>query len=279
MKPIWACLLTATLSCAVSVSRAQLQRLPDPQPQHVFGGTVQNINVVWHNAGDNTVRAEIATQLYQASSATVVPLNKIVWKRLEILPQQTVLESAPLALPTVKAPTRFLVQWIVGTNQLSAPTDLLVYPTNLLNELKLLISGDEFGVFDPADRIKPLLRQSGIDFLDLGTVPLEKFRGRLALLGPFESSGQMRDDLPASIRKMASAGVAVVWIQPPPRPGDELKPSFNVLAAGKAAVVVVQPEMVASLCTNPQSRLNLVYFCKLALRPAPFSLPNFTSQP
>jgi hypothetical protein len=45
------------------------------------------------------------------------------------------------------------------------------------------------------------------------------------------------------------------------------------------AIVVVQPELVADLANNPQSQLNLIYFCKLALHPQPPALPDFSPQP
>jgi hypothetical protein len=42
------------------------------------------------------------------------------------------------------------------------------------------------------------------------------------------------------------------------------------------AVVVVQPELVANLPENPQAQLNLIYFCKLALRPQSSALPGLS---
>jgi hypothetical protein len=279
MKPFCAFLMAATLSCAVNTSRAQLQLVPEHPVQRVFGGMAQKVNVVWYNAGENTVKAEVHARLYQATSATVAPSGEIPWKRLEVLPRQTILESVSLDFPAVRAETRFLVQWIVGTNQPTEPTEILVYPTNLLNELNGLVHGDDFGVLDPGDHIKPLLTQSGIDFLDLGTVPLEKFHGKLAIIGPYDTKAQMREGLGMAVKKIAAAGVAVVWLQPPSDPAEEIKPSFYVVSGNKATVVVVQPELVASVSKNPLSQLNLVYFCKLSLNPTPFSLPNLASQP
>jgi hypothetical protein len=42
----------------------------------------------------------------------------------------------------------------------------------------------------------------------------------------------------------------------------------------QTAVVVVQPELVDDLAENPQSQLNLIYFCHLALNPQPPVLPG-----
>jgi hypothetical protein len=89
----------------------------------------------------------------------------------------------------------------------------------------------------------------------------------------------MRGDLTQSVRKMAGRGAAVVWMQPPPEPGDELKPSFYVVPEGKGTVVVVQSALVAALSESPRSQLNLIYFSKLALNPKRFSLPDSNIQP
>jgi hypothetical protein len=89
----------------------------------------------------------------------------------------------------------------------------------------------------------------------------------------------MREGLAPAIQKITRKGVAVVWIQPPPGPKDQIKPSFYIVPEGKGSVVVVQADLVAKLPENLKSQLNLVYFCKLALNPTPFALPDLKTQP
>jgi hypothetical protein len=43
---------------------------------------------------------------------------------------------------------------------------------------------------------------------------------------------------------------------------------------GKAAVVIVQADVIANLPENPQAQLNLIQFARLALHPAPPRLPH-----
>ena len=222
---------------------------------------------------------EIRTRLYQTSSATVAPISEKPRKKIEILPGQTVLESLSMDFPAVNSETRFLIQWLEGTNQVVGKTELLVYPTNMLGELKLLLGEATLGVLDPNDQLKPLLRQNRVEFSDLGETALEDFKGKLAVIGPFSTRAQMREGLAQSIQKIARKGVAVVWIQPPPGSKDPIRPSFGIVPAGRGVVVLVQPDLVANLQENPQSQLNLVYFCKLALNPTPLSLPDFKNQP
>jgi len=265
--------------CWSSVSHAQLQLLPDKEPQCVFAGDFRPITVVWHNVSDRTVDAELRARLYQTTSATAAPLVEKLWKKIELLPGQTVLESAQMDFPAVNAETQFLIQWLEGTNRVIGRTEVLVYPTNLLKELKPLLGENTPGVLDPNDELKPLLKRSRVDFLDLAETPLEDFQGKLAVIGPFQSKTQMRAGLAQSILRMARKGAAVVWIQPPPEPKDKIIPSYYVVPEGKGAVVVVQPDLVANLAENPKSQLNLVYFCKLALTPEPFLLPDLKTQP
>jgi hypothetical protein len=134
-------------------------------------------------------------------------------------------------------------------------------------------------MLDPDGAFKPVLTQNGVAFLDLGGKALEEFSGKLAIIGPFQSRSQMHDGLAQAVRKMAQRGVAVVWIQPPPEPTDPMVPSFYVVPGGKASVVVVKSDLVIDFSKTPKSQLNLVYFCRLALNPAPLSLPYLGLQP
>jgi len=261
------------------VACAQLQLLPDREPQRVFAGAARKIIVTWHNDSDKSEDADIRTQLYQTSSATAAPLSEKSWKQIEILPGQTVLEFASMDFPAVNAETRFLIQWLEGTNRVMGKTEVLVYPTNLLSELKPLLGEENLGVLDLNNELKPVLKQNHVEFLDLGEAALKDFQGKLAIIGPFSTKAQMREGLAQTIQKIARKGVAVIWIQPPPGPTDQIKPSFYIVPEGKGLIMVVHADLVAKLPENPNSQLNLVCFSKLALNPEPFPLPDLTKQP
>lgn len=268
------------LACAASGASAQLAVMPGPTPQGVFGGQSQEIRVCWRNAGDHLTEIMVQANLLQASSATVVSISTVPWKILQVLPDQTVLESASLDFPSVRAETRFLIQWLADSNRVMGTTEVLVYPTNLLSGLKPLLNGNEkLGVLDPNDAVKPALKQNGVDFVDLADMALEDFSSRLAIIGPFQSKMQVRDGLAQAIQRIARKGTAVVWIQPPPNPSDEITPSFYIVPVGKGTIVVVQPDLVADFRENPRSQLNLIHFCNLALHPVPLSLPDLSLQP
>ena len=259
---------------------AQLEVVPDSKPQFALSGNERRISVVLRNLGANSASTEVRTRLFQTTSATGVQTADAPWKELQVLGGQTIIESAALDFPAVNGETRFIVQWWESTNKVIGTSEVLVYPTNLLEELKPLL-GDEgvLGVLDRQNQLKPLLKKVKVEFVDLENTVLEDFRGRLAIIGPFESKNQMREGFSGRIQRIARKGVAVVWIQPPPEHRDKLLPSFYSVPQNGIAVVVVQPEQVANLAENPRSQLNLIHFCKLALHPEPFRLPNLNPQP
>ncbi len=261
-------------------AHAQLELLPDQEPQQVFGGDARTITLSWHNPGQKPFGQELSTRLYQASSATAVPLGKAPWKNLEILPGQTVIESARLNFPAVHAETRFVIQWVASTNQVLGTSEVLVYPTNLLQELKPLAGEEPLGVLDPQNQLKPLLKAAAVDFSDLEDASVEYYRGKLVIAGPFQNKTQMRNGLPTQLQVLARKGVGVVWLLPPAerkeRRRENLHPSFYTVPEVKGTGVVVQATLTASLAENPQAQLNLLQFARLALHPEAPRLPDST---
>ena len=124
----------------------------------------------------------------------------------------------------MKAETKFLVQWLDATNHVLGKTTVLVYPTNLLGELKLLVdeSADNLGVLDPHEILKPTLNHSAIKFVDLAETELDTFTGRLAIVGPCGSDDPEWNGLADRISKLAKKGTPVVWIRLPPKKQDKI---------------------------------------------------------
>ena len=249
------------------VARAELAVVAERAPAAVFAGESREIEVKFHNPSATAIGEDLRTQLYQASSATTVALGEPKeWKRLEVLPGQTVLETVSVSFPSVKAETRFLVQWLALSNKVVGMTDVRVFPTNLLAELKPLAGGKPLGVLDPRDLLKPLLKKLDVAFTDLEQTGADHFSGKLAIVmdvredHPSENLGRDAGDL-------AEAGVAVVLIQSAPRRSADMEPAVCPLAIGPGAVTVVQARVVANLAVEPQSQLNLVRSAELALHP------------
>jgi hypothetical protein len=272
------CLCLLLASAWPAPAAAGLQLAGSGEPQKIFSGHAQAISVVFSNSAPDDFANKIRVRVYQASSATAVLFSDASWKRIQVPAGETVLETATLDFPAVNAETKFLVQWIENTNCILGTTGVTVYPTNLFQALPAL-SKDDFGVFDPNNRLKPLLKNAGIHFMDLGEIDLTNFSGKLAVIGPFESRSQEPDGIAERIRMIARNNVAVVWLQPPPVQESPLQPSFYSVQKRRTAVVVAQPDLVSDLAENPRSQLNLIYFCDLALHPQSPVLPDPTPQP
>jgi hypothetical protein len=115
--------------------------------------------------------------------------------------------------------------------------------------------------------------------VDLEETALDDFSGKLAIIGPCSPDDPEWNGLASRISKMAQRGTSVVWIQSLPRKQGGIWPSFYIVPKIQAVVVIVQPDLVADLPDDPQSQLNLIYFCKLALNPQMPVLPDLSPQP
>jgi hypothetical protein len=218
----------------------------------------------------------VRARLSQASSATVAPFGETDWKELKVLAGQTIEESARLDFPNVNVGTTFLIQWISNTQTVLGRTEVTVYPTNLLLDIKPLVGEHSLGVLDPQNQLKPLLKSLQIHFVNLEESDLADFSGRLAIIGPFNSKVQMPDGLAGQIKALAKRGTSVVWLTPAPEASQELTPSFYFAVEKTNAIVVVQSDLIADLSGNPQAQLNLIRFCQLALNPQLPALPGLT---
>jgi hypothetical protein len=234
------------------------------------------------NAGNNSVTVDVRARVYQVSSSTAMPVGEMDWKELQLLPGQTIVESAEIEFPEVRTGTRFLIQWLEGESRVMGRTEALVFPTDLLSELKTLAPGaTALGLFDPSNVLKPLLSTLELSFVDLDRDELEHFHGRLAILGPFNDQTQMGEGLARQVKFMARKGTRVLWIQPPAQTSlsTPLVPSFHTVSEGAGTVIVAQALLIRELKTRPQSQLNLVHLCRQACEPAPLSLSDTCAIP
>lgn len=273
----WIAAWSMLLCCAwANVEKPQVIVLPEPEPLRVFAGVDRTIRVVLHNPTAQTIRIDVRTQLYQLNSATAVRLSETLWKQLQMLPGQTVVETASLSFPPVNVPTRMVVRWMDPSNRSLGTTEVWVHPPDLLKGLNSLADLQPLGVFDPGGDLKPLLRRAAVDFQDIEHSGFGAFEGKLAIVGPLKPKAWPSENLAAEIVSLAKRGAAVVWIQPPTERRERLQPSFSNVPLGKGTVLVVQPGLVSKLADDPQSQLNLMELARQALHPAPAQLPNLT---
>jgi len=228
----------------------------------------------WQNPGPTEVAADIRFKLCQAGGLITAPVSEGAWKKLRILPGQTVLETGSFDFPSVRGRTAFILKFYDGVNDIGA-MQVQVYPTNLLNELKMLAADRPVGVLEENNMLKTLLNFRNIETADLLENGLSHFEGKLAMVGSPGSTNALPNHYTSKIPEAAMKGMGVVWIQPErSRRTGTIQPSFYVVPRGRGAVVVVQQDFLSDLENNPISQLRLIECCRLAVKSEAPHLPG-----
>jgi hypothetical protein len=271
MRTVRTVIASGLLCGLFAAAQAQVAVLPETEPQAVFGGGVRTIDLRIQNTTSTSVVVNAWANLLQASSATVAPLATIPWKRVEVLPGQIIIESAQLSFPAVRGETRFIIQWSSETNGVFGLSEVLVYPTNLLEELKRLVGDAVVGLLCADQTISSLLQRTDIETANLQSATLSEFKGTLVILGPFASCGQVPENLVKDISALNEKGVAVVWLAHPKK----LQSSFYSIPKGRVATVCADAALFENMEHNPKSQLTLIHCCRLALQPESTRLSEF----
>ena len=248
-------LLVALGLLCTTVAYAQIAVVPDEQAPAVFAGREQTIRVMFRNSSNDVAEANVQTQLRQLSFGSAMPVGDMQpWKRLRLLPQQTVVETYSAKFPTVRAMTRFQIEWI-GIGR----TEVMVYPDDLLKKLGTLAGEKPLGLFDPDNQLRSLVKQAGVEFTDLEAEPSD---ARLAVVW---SDAR---ELPESVSKRVKDGMAVVWIR------KSAPVAAYAVRLGTGTAVVASTSSVSPLADSPMAQLNLIRFAELALEPEALRLPE-----
>jgi len=247
--------LAATILLSPAAASAQIAVMPDEQPPAVFAGREQTIRVMFRNSSDEAAEGNVQARLRQLSFGSAMPLgDPQPWKRLRLLPKQTVVETYSAKFPTLRAVTRFQIEWI-GIGR----TEVMVYPDDLLKKLGALAGEKPIGLFDPDNQLRSLMKQGGVEFTDLETEPSD---ARLAVVW-FNAR-----ELPESVIKRVKDGMAAVWIR------KSAPVAAYAVRLGTGTVVVASTSSVSPLADSPTAQLNLIRFAELALEPEALRLPE-----
>jgi hypothetical protein len=257
----------AAVVMIVGSVRADVALLPAAEPPSVFGGEVSEFRILFRNSTDHIVETVLQTRLFQLSSATAMPIGAAEpWRRLTILPRQTIVEKLTLKLPAVRAETRFEVCWINVADTVVGRMQVIAYPTNLLGELTIIPAGKSLGVFDPDARLKPLLKRVAVEFNDLEKTGFETFEGRLAIV-VMSDAPQMTPEIKGRIADLHENGVGIVWIAPSSHTSMLPRSSIAfVNSRNRARLVMASPQTVQDLEHNPLSQLSLLLLAQTAVR-------------
>jgi len=253
------------LPSSVSAGEGNLEFLAPEGPQVVFAGSQQTIQVIVRNPTTQILDEEIFLRLYQTSSATRMPVGDgQSWKKLRVLPGQTVMDATILVFPAIKTGTGFQVQWSAVDGRTLGHLDVMVYPEDLLGKLKSLAGQEPVGLVDGGGQLAALLKKWKVDFTDLrGDDLREGFKGRL-ILAVFSSKEEMTESLRETLIGQAKRGAAVVWIQP-----TTVASAVHVYHLERGAIVAAPLSSIAGLKDSPSAQLNLLRSAELALQPDP----------
>jgi hypothetical protein len=206
-------------------------------PQVIFAGKEQLVRIsLPEKDGDRAIR------ILQATAAILAPVGE----PKTVTATRTVVETLPVTVPEVRAATRFVIE--AG----GVKTVVLAVPADALKGLSRLSEQDDrpLGVFDPDGKLRPALKQAGVEFVDFEA---EARDCRLVIAWTKEA----KTELPETVTSRVKRGTALVWVRPQRLPG--------VLAtrweAGHVVVVPPAPMETAAM------QFNLVRYAELALTP------------
>jgi hypothetical protein len=252
---LWTAAAVAPGLLCPTIAFAQITIVSNEPPQAVFAGREQTIRVLFRNAGNEIAEVEVRTRLRQLCFGSAMPIGDAqLWKRLRVLPQQTVVEAYPVKFPFVRAATRFQIEWLgIGHTEVS------VYPDDLLKKLGALAGEKPLALFDPDNQLRPVLKPAGVEFTDL---EVESSDARLAIVWSNAA------ELPETVIKRVKNGMAAVWIRKP------TGVAAHAVRLGTGIVVVAPTSSVSPLADSPMAQLNLIRSAELALEPEALRLPE-----
>jgi hypothetical protein len=261
-----ACLLSALFPALV---RGELTLAPETASAAVFCGTNRPVSIMLSNAGAESVKTRLGWRLLQVAGTVVAPVGAGEDSALEVLPGQKVLRTIPVTVPECRGLTRFLVQWKSGAQQAIGTSELLAIPADYLKGLAGVASQKPIGVWDPQNRLKPMLTRLGVQTFDVEREGYGSWEGALAIFGPFASREQASGKAAEAMGALAKAGRAVLWIDPPSK-GLRLEPASRCVRQGQGTVVMVLDDLVRSIDENALSQINLLRLTEQAVNPKKF---------
>ncbi|MBC8001839.1 MAG: hypothetical protein H7X97_04545 [Opitutaceae bacterium] len=257
---IIACLVAAPLLAQIEVTAPAASQL-------VFPGTDRAIQVQLRNTGDKDIETPLGLKVSQASSSTAMPMGPVrPWKRMTIKAGQTVLDEFKTDLPSVRAATRFIVQCVDDGNLVLGRVDVFVYPTDLLTELIHVAGSNGLALFDPNDRMAPVLKRLEIPFAEWTFEPDHReSSAALLILGPFSEEHPLTEKMKQAIDALVRSGRRLVCLH---QAADEIFPLSGVVTirdSERGRLVNGPPALIADLDQSPTAQLALIRLVKLAL--------------
>jgi len=251
------------LAVTSKLTAAQLTLVP-AQDVFIFAGVKGKIPVTVQNDAEEAITQDLSYRIYQASSATLVPLDEKAPIPQQSFPSLASLTIAlPFTPPEVRAITPFILKVFSNETEIGALNITVVPPKvfSRLKELKL----KQILLYEPATWLRPLLDENGVEITDESSPEVNL---HIVHLPNPDAEATWKDRaLSNSVPTLFITGRGVSG-------AEKLLPTKSVQKNDRRAVVL-QDWFIPDLQENPLSQLRLLRAIQLACKPELELAPNF----
>ena len=262
------------LGCIAACStQAEVELLSERPVPAVFGAGTRPISFRLRNAATQTAEVNLRYRLFQASSATLMPLGEVKpWKLVTVPAAQTLLETFQVELPAVRGDTLFQIAWFDGERKIGT-TPVRVFGEGILKMLGPLAGDQPVGLVDPEGQMK--LALAPLRSLELKEAEdIVSAEAALILVAPMTVKSRPAG-LSAALKKKAALGAGIVWLQPTgERDLLDGVPTVFVAEEASGRIVVASELVAAELLTSPRAQQSLVRLAEIAAGRRKLELPT-----
>lgn len=234
----------------------------EPKPSLVFARENVSVRLFVKNSDAMDRKVKLEYRVYQAATGVSAPVtDRKKWKEFALSGNQTVVETLKFSPGTVKGSTLFLLKFYEGENVPELESlPLVVYPDNLLAELKEAEKTMQLAVFDEEDLLGPTLVELGAKKAVSLEEPMVSDRPIvLFVVGPKGT------DLPKHAVDLAKWAAAVIWIRRPVAPTFDSLP-VEVKREGRMFAISAERSMFADITNSVEAQINLIRCYRAAVK-------------
>lgn len=270
-RPSLACVVAILLLSVVSGDAEKLGGSPDLKWEqsfrHVFGGTRREVRFELSNRGSAEWSGDLAWRLFQANSATAMPVGPPVELGNRVLkPGESAGFGVAVLIPEVLIGTPFVLVVTSGSDRLGSKT-FHAHARAMPESARQAWSGKRVGVIGLAPRLDAGFAEMGVSATPLEEGDLGGLNGRLDVVIVFGGGGS-RNRVAEPIGRLLASGADVLEVVPAsPDPGGPTP--FSVRRKGAARHWRVEIPELEDLAESPVARGQLArWLAAISKKPA-----------
>lgn len=242
----------------LQASGAELQ-LAGSVDVYCFAGVESKVPVSIRNSGNEQVNSDVSYRIFQASSATLAPLDgkkPVGEKRFDA--DEAITFSIPFKAPEVRTITRFVMKITAGEGELGS-VRITVVPQRLFSQFAKDIEGS-VELAEPEPLIGPILTDSGVLLSENSEAPEAKIA--IVRLPNKTAEGEWNEG-----RAKTKEKVPTLFIVSPGVTGFEKLLPIKSTAREGNRFVVLQDWFLPEMKTDALSQLRLLRALQLLAKP------------